>query len=113
VRNVTLILIAGTAIVASTCVALADSTPVSPPAPTATATGPAPATVPVAPTTTATAATDDNEIICKTGGPPIGSRLGASRECKTKHDWDADRQRSEQDLARFQDTHAGVAMPGH
>jgi hypothetical protein len=108
-RNFTLILIAGAVTAASACVALADSTPAAPPTPAVAATTPAPATTPVAPTTS----TDDNEIICKSSGPPTGSRLGSHRECKTKHDWDADRVRSEQDLSRFQDVHAGVGMGGH
>jgi hypothetical protein len=113
-RNFTLILIAGAATAASACVALADSTPAASPTPAVAATTPAPATTPVAPTTSTTAAaTDDNEIICKSSGPPTGSRLGSHRECKTKHDWDADRVRSEQDLSRFQDVHAGVGMGGH
>ena len=45
-----------------------------------------------APAPTVTAATpqtnDPDQVICRTGPPPIGSRIGATRECHTQREWD-------------------------
>jgi hypothetical protein len=42
-------------------------------------------------TSTAAAASqsDENMVICRERQSATGSRLGASRECHTKHEWDA------------------------
>jgi hypothetical protein len=33
-------------------------------------------------------ANDQDRIICKSGNPPVGSRLPGPRECHTKAQWD-------------------------
>jgi hypothetical protein len=97
-------------------VALADSssttttetttTPTSSTTTSTTTTTQAPAAAPVAPAAPATtAATDpENEVICKSTGPDLGTRIGGHRICKTKHDWDAQHTRSEEEISNYQHT---------
>ena len=61
----------------------------------ATATAPAATTAPAA---AAAPADDPNEIICKTLAPETGTRLGARRECQTRHDWDMQHEEAERQL---------------
>jgi hypothetical protein len=49
---------------------------------------------------------DPNKPICKTLAPPIGSRIGERRVCKTKADWDQDSFNAKEVLERVQ-THRG------
>jgi hypothetical protein len=39
-------------------------------------------------TVTAKAASDPDEVMCKSSPAPTGSRLGGSRECHTQREWD-------------------------
>lgn len=58
---------------------------------------------------TATAQTGDpDQVICRTGPPPIGSRIGATRECHTQREWD----RMRQEQRRIIETHQTVIGGG-
>lgn len=46
--------------------------------------------------------TDANQIICKSGPPPTGTRLGPTRVCKTKQQWDQEQQQAQDTLTRVQ-----------
>lgn len=50
-----------------------------------------------------------NEIICRREPPPVGSRIGARRICKTRLEWDRIRDEARQTL---QDAQIG-AQPGN
>lgn len=57
------------------------------------------------PTTNATPAsdtTDINRVICKSGPPPVGSRIGGSRVCHTQREWDLIQQEERHNLERLQ-----------
>ena len=45
---------------------------------------------------------DANQIICKSGPPPTGTRLGGTRVCKTKLQWEQERQEAQQNLSHDQ-----------
>jgi cytochrome c5 len=73
------------------------------------ATAPAPAqAAPAAPATQTAQATpvaapvsesNADEVVCRTGTPPTGTRLGATRECHTQREWDK-RQQEAQDVLK-------------
>jgi len=54
---------------------------------------------------------DPNEMICKTMAPTTGTRLGARRECQTRHQWDMQQQEAARELEKMQGTLPGV--PGN
>jgi hypothetical protein len=93
---------------------LADPSPAAAPvAPSTTATTPAPAVAPAAATTaSATPAEDPDEIICKQSAAPTGSRLGATRECQTRREWESAHQDA-QDQLKNMDIKSGYGMNGH
>ena len=106
----------------SATVAWADpspgATPTSPglsttPTPVTT---PAPAATPVAPSATTTAAAtpaeDPNEIICKQSAAPTGSRLGATRTCQTRREWEQAHQDA-QDALKNIDIKSSYGPNGH
>ena len=70
---------------------------------------PSPATTTTAanPSDTASAGTNPsnwNEMICKTMAPATGTRLGARRECQTRHEWDMQQQEAQRELEKNQQT---------
>lgn len=62
-------------------------------------------TAPVAPAAVATAS-DADQVVCKSLGPPPGSRFGDRHICQTAREWDAQRKRHQQDVQHEQ-TRAG------
>ena len=56
--------------------------------------------------------TDADTIICKSGPPPTGTRLGPTRVCKTKAQWDREQQQAQDTLTRVQ-TNRGLMNTGH
>jgi hypothetical protein len=55
---------------------------------------------------------DPNEIICKTMAPTTGTRIGARRECATRHQWDQQYQETQR-LLQLQSSHGqGGVSPG-
>ncbi len=50
---------------------------------------------------------DAGKIVCKSGPPPTGTRLGATRVCKTQGEWDRERREAQDNLTRMQ-TQRGV-----
>lgn len=93
----------------------ASSAPVAPAQSTTTAT-PAPATMPVTPAPATTASTtpadDPDEIICKQSAAPTGSRLGATRTCQTRREWEQEHQDA-QDQLKNMDIKSSYGMNGH
>jgi len=74
----------------------------------------APASAPAAPTVTAAAPTDDpNEMICKTMAPTTGTRLGARRECQTRHQWDMEQQQAQREVQENQRLGLTGGIPGN
>ena len=62
-----------------------------------------------APTATAAAQTSDpDQVICRTGPPPIGSRIGATRECHTQREWG----RMHEEQRRIIETHQTIVGSG-
>jgi hypothetical protein len=61
-------------------------------------------TSPAAQPATATADTesDPNRIVCRTGAPTTGTRIGGNRECHTQHVWDEMRRQAQANLERSQ-----------
>ncbi len=56
-------------------------------------------------------ASDRDKIVCRTGAPPIGSLLGAKRECATQREWDQRRQDAQKALSDRQ-THVYTTASG-
>ena len=56
----------------------------------------------VAPATAASATSDPDAIVCLMIPPRTGSRIGGSRECHTRRDWDRNRKESETILSGMQ-----------
>jgi hypothetical protein len=52
--------------------------------------------------TAAPASADGDEIVCQTGPAPTGTRLGSSRECHTKREWDRMRNEAQNRLTQQQ-----------
>jgi hypothetical protein len=74
---------------------------------------PAATTAPSAvPAQAPTAANDPNKVVCRSKSAPIGSRLGATRECRTQREWD---DISAQDRREVEKMQAGgnLAPQGH
>jgi hypothetical protein len=67
--------------------------------PTVTITARAPQ---AAPATAASIASDPDEIVCLMTPPRTGSRIGGSRECHTRRDWDRHQKESEAILSGMQ-----------
>lgn len=92
-----------------------SSAPVAP-APSTAVTAPAPAAAPVAPASTTTASTapaeDPNEIICRQSAAPTGSRLGATRTCQTRREWEQAHQDAQDQLKNI-DVKSSYGMNGH
>lgn len=79
----------------------------------ATTTTPMTVSTPSAPaslSTTAPAQNDPNELICRKGEPPIGSRIPGPSVCHTRAEWDAMRQQSREDTMKLQTT-SGAGKP--
>jgi hypothetical protein len=75
---------------------------------------PASTTTTANPPDTASAGTnpsDPNEIICKTMAPPTGTRLGARRECATRHEWQVQELEAQRETEKMQNT-PGAGIPG-
>lgn len=53
-------------------------------------------------TAASSGSTDADTIICKSGPPPTGTRLGPTRVCKTKLQWDKEQEEAQRNLARTQ-----------
>jgi hypothetical protein len=47
---------------------------------------------------------DPNKRVCRLLGPPLGSRLGERRQCKTRAEWEEERIAVKQALQRAQVT---------
>jgi hypothetical protein len=45
---------------------------------------------------------DLDAIVCKEGSPPTGSRMGATRTCRTQRQWDEMERQSQENLQRTQ-----------
>jgi len=56
---------------------------------------------------------DANMVICRERQAATGSRLGASRECHTKHEWDERRADNERMVTQQQQTGLTGNPPGH
>jgi hypothetical protein len=61
---------------------------------------------------TSSTASDPDQIVCKAGVPPIGSRIPAARECHTQRQWDQEREDAQKALAGSQIRGLGSALPG-
>jgi hypothetical protein len=83
------------------------ATPATAPAPAATPAAPAPTT-----TAAATPAEDPNEIICKQSAAPTGSRLGATRTCQTRREWEQAHQDAQDSLKNI-DMKSSYGPNGH
>ena len=87
--------------------AMADEAQTTTQAPAATATqapgGQPDAAVAVQPQATSSAA-DLDRIECRSSPPPIGSRLGPTRECHSVRDWNAREQQDQHTLRKMQST---------
>lgn len=70
------------------------------------------ATPAAAPAQPAATANDPNKIVCRSKAAKIGSRLGATRECRTQREWD---DISAQDRREVEKMQAGgnLAPQGH
>jgi len=53
-------------------------------------------------TTSTAEANDLDRIVCKSGPPPTGSRIGVGRECHTQREWDRRMHEQQQELTRQQ-----------
>jgi len=78
--------------------ALAD--PPASSAPSAVATQPASAT------------NDGDKMVCRSKAAKIGSRLGATRECRTQREWDAISAQDRHEIQKMQST-GNLAPQGH
>ncbi len=47
---------------------------------------------------------NSNQIVCRMGTPPTGSRLGATRECHTQREWDQRTAEAQKILQQTQST---------
>lgn len=118
------------ALVLSSAALLAPGLGAADPAQPNTTTATAPATAAPSPTAAATAqsaqapaaaaapvASADNganldEIVCRDGAPPTGSRLGATRECHSVREWN-DRMKQSQTILEHSQINNGLASgPG-
>lgn len=104
-RQTFLTVIGATGLLLAVGQASADPTPsttpdVSQPA----ATSPATTTSTTASTNTSstTDTADLDRTVCRTGPPPTGSRLGATRVCHTQREWDRMQAEQQQELSRQQ-----------
>jgi hypothetical protein len=119
-HKVCLLLVSAGALLAAPALSLADpvaagnnTTSTLPPAATVTAPpgaqnsmtpAPAMAAAPAPANQTASSDVDLDRIVCKSGAPPTGSRLGATRSCKSVRDWNAQEKDSQDTLTRMQST---------
>jgi hypothetical protein len=53
-------------------------------------------------TASSSSSTDASTIICKSGPTPTGTRLGPTRTCKTKAQWDQEQQSGRDYLTKIQ-----------
>lgn len=53
-------------------------------------------------TPAATSSVNPDEMVCKMGAAPTGTRLGRSRECHTQREWDRMRQEEQNRLTQQQ-----------
>jgi hypothetical protein len=71
---------------------------------------------PVAPTVATTASTapaeDPDEIICRQSAAPTGSRLGATRTCQTRREWEQAHQDAQDQLKNI-DIKSSYGPNGH
>jgi len=81
---------------ASIMTVLATSAIADPAAPAPT---PAPAATPVA---APVSDSDPNKMVCRTNNAKTGSRLGATRECRTQREWDDIRHQDAHELEKMQ-----------
>jgi hypothetical protein len=63
------------------------------------------------PPDTTSATGDPNEVICKTMAPTTGTRIGARRECATRHQWDQQYQETQR-LLQLQSNHGQGGVGG-
>lgn len=93
---------------------LLGSAAIADPASDATA-QPAPAAAAAQPTSAAATASesDANMVICRERQAATGSRLGASRECHTKREWDARQADNQRMVTQQQQTGLTGNPPGH
>ena len=108
-RILTMVLVSAATIIVS---ALASADPVQLRTAAAATVPSAPATMPTvtvtakalqaAPPTAASVAADPEETLCLMTPPRTGSRIGGSRECHTRRDWDRHRKDSEAILSGMQ-----------
>ncbi len=63
-------------------------------------TGPSAATT--SPAASDTQSSDLDRIVCKSGPPPTGTRIGTGRECHTQREWDRRMHEQQQELTRQQ-----------
>ena len=85
------------------------------PAPATTAVAPAPA-APASPATITTSPAQSSDadldrVVCRTSGPPTGSRLGGRRTCQTQREWNAQEQQNQDELNKAQ-IQRGLNQPG-
>lgn len=55
---------------------------------------------------------DANQIVCKSGPPPTGTRLGPTRVCKTKAQWEQEQRQARDTLTHIQ-TNRGMGNGGN
>jgi zona occludens toxin (predicted ATPase) len=85
----------------------ANDTTAQPAAPAATAQTSAPAAA------TPASDSDANMVICRERQGATGSRLGASRECHTKHQWDEMQQQNQHMVIQQQQSGLNMNPSGH
>lgn len=76
-------------VTAMSAVAIADEKPAGepPPQPAVQTTPDQPAQPPVDQTNAQQAQEDDNKVVCKKEPPPVGSRMGGRKVCRTVAEW--------------------------
>jgi hypothetical protein len=52
-------------------------------------------------------------MICKTMAPTTGTRLGARRECQTRHQWDMEQQQAQREVQENQRLGLTGGIPGN
>jgi len=76
--------------------------------PAATTTNTTPSAVPTQP---AADANDPNRMVCRSKAAKLGSRLGATRECRTQREWDDIAAQDRREIQKMQST--GMTGSGH
>jgi hypothetical protein len=56
-------------------------------------------------------ANDPNKVVCRSQAAKIGSRLGATRECRTQREWDEISTQDRREVEKMQAT--GMGSSGH